>query len=265
MTPPPIYFVHIMKTGGSAMGEYLRPRYAPKACYPPRGDANFARKKISIDSILKLSPRKRANIDFYTLHMPAWIAAEVAPQHLHMAVLREPVARTISHLKHIGRGCGIEDLQEIYDDPRWRNRLSNYQTRIFGLRREDHQSRRDATRKVLKVLFTPGERKKLEPLPPGRTVGEYVLYTAMQNDRPMEAGDLERAVELVDSFDLVGVTEKLGDFRERLEDIAGIHGEVEQVNVAPQTPQLPDTLIKRIRQDNALDTQLYNHVLSLWR
>jgi hypothetical protein len=264
VTPPPIYFVHIMKTGGSAMGEYLRPQYDPRACYPPRKDPNFTRKKINVQSILNLSSRQRARIRFYTLHMPAWVAAKVAPGHLHVAVMREPVARTVSHLKHIARGCNIDSLEEIYDDPRWRNRLSNYQTRVFGLQPSDHRTRWEVTLGVLRVLLSRGARSDIEPLPPGRNIGDYWLFTAMENDRSMEEADLERAIAMVDSFDLVGVTEKLGEFQAALEALTGTRGDVEQVNVAPQSPELPDTLMDRIRQDNHLDTRLYNHVLSRW-
>lgn len=264
VTPPPIYFVHIMKTGGSAMGEYLRPQYDASACYPPREDPNFARKKLNIDSILKLSSRQRARIRFYTMHMPAWVAAKVAPAHLHVAVMRDPVARTVSHLKHIARGCNIDSLEEIYDDPRWRNRLSNYQTRIFGLQPSDHRTRWEVTLEVLKVLLSRRANTHIEPLLPGRNLGDYWLFTAMESDRPMEEADLERAIALVDSFDLVGVTEKLEEFQAALEALTGTRGDVEQVNVAPQSLQLPDTLMDRIRQDNQLDARLYDHVLSRW-
>ena len=107
--------------------------FPAETTYPGAPEPARAMAKTSLQVLLEVSRAEQRPRDFYSVHMPAWVAEEVAPHHVRVTVLREPVARTISHLRHIARAMQLVggqpafgSLQELYDDPRWHERLVNY-------------------------------------------------------------------------------------------------------------------------------------------
>lgn len=87
-------------------------------------------------------------------------------------------------------------------------------------------------------------------------------HAGLVDVRPRTEDDLLAAITMADSFDVIGVTERLDSFLAQLGDVMGISlGQVPRRNVAPDSLRIPDALRERIYNDNALDILLYKHVL----
>ena len=128
-----VFFVHIMKTGGTSVSRLLVEHFGEKAIYPPADAMGPTLDKMKPSELLDLPPERREHIQVYSVHMPAWVANAVAPDFCTFTVLREPVARTVSHLRQAASTPWAPDsLEAIWDDPTWRLRLVDYQTRFFA-------------------------------------------------------------------------------------------------------------------------------------
>jgi hypothetical protein len=206
MSLPPIFFVHVMKTAGTAVSTLLRPHYKRSERYPRIELGKVRNQKLLVNQLMDIPSEEQVQTRFYSVHMAAWTAHEVAPQHIHVSVLREPVARTISHLRHIARGLNIESLEEIYDDPRWRIRLNDYQTQLFSMRSADYHKRRNAwDEAVAKAVEAAAgnvdqDRKESPSLPAWleETGMNREMYTGMFEARPQTEKDFAAAIEMVD-------------------------------------------------------------------
>ena len=256
--PPRVFFVHVMKTGGTSLGLALRARYAADEFYP--SGETVRRQKIFVNELLELDAEARARIRCFSVHMPAWLAADVAPGHLRFTVLREPVERVMSHLRHIARidSCP-DDIEAIYDDPDWRGCLTNYQTRVFGETRQDHdRSLATGRRKLAEV--GPDEAAALF-----RRGVRLTWTTAFPGPREMGPTDLARAVRTIESMDEIGVTERIDLFAEHLgRRLGGSLGELGRHNESqPEDPHRFEGLRARVHADNALDLELYERAREL--
>lgn len=254
-----VFFVHVMKTGGVSVSSLMRSQYTASACYPfplaPGEEPGSMRPvvaKVFIDPLLELSDQERQAIDFYSVHMPAWVAAEVAPHHLTVTVLREPVSRTVSHLRHLARIPVLpDDLDELYDDPEVHGRLVNYQTRLFAESKDDYERN---MRMVSSI--TP------EQVEASREALEFSLLrfwaTGIRRTATVQPSDLDRAMARLDTIDEVGTTDELPSLRRRLEQrFGGALPELTHRNAAPAELPVSSRLVDRIRQDCALDAALY--------
>jgi hypothetical protein len=265
----PVFVTHVMKTGGSTVTHMLLRHFVPTARYPPPGDTQF--RKTTIEPILALDATARAKIELYSVHMPACIADQVAPDHLHLTVLREPVARTVSHLRQIARSVGTTDLTSLYDDPRWRHPLLDFQTRVFAITAEqvvEQEARRVQLLATIQEQMqdaATGEGDAGTPLLDLDAMGDLVsemLLTAVQDPSPLDHEALDRALVTLRSFDLVGVTEDMGSFCTQLARELGIElGPPPQLNVSNDRLQASDDLLERIRADNERDLALYQAAL----
>lgn len=256
-----VFFVHVMKTGGTSVGALLRTLCPEDRWYPPPGpDA-----KLDIQRLLDLSTTERSQLQACSVHMPAWVAAAACPHMLRTSVLREPVGRTVSHLRHIARNTGARSLAEVYDDTTWRDRLTNYQTRVFSQTEQDHLDLQAAfTQAIIDREEPPANRHDAAPEPNERpfSVG---LYTALANPRCPSGDDLALALETVDAFDLVGITDALPAFVDAMGALLGHElGPVPRRNAASDGLQPDPALVDRIRRDNALDEELYRHAARAW-
>jgi hypothetical protein len=188
--------------------------------------------------------------------MPAWVAEAVAPRHARVTVLREPVARTISHLRQIAgvlnrreAGHAVRSLDELYDDPRWYRRLANYQVRIFSQTRDEYESEHER-----RIAVLPGaSHQDPDLLFPTQATGVEV-------DTLVQDGALGRAIGVLDRFDVVGVTEQLDLVLERVAALVGKeYRPVGYVNPGSATLEASKALVERVRADQELDVMLYEH------
>jgi hypothetical protein len=258
-TLPPIFFVHVMKTAGTTVHSLLRPHYPDDECYP--GPNQTRPRKLFISRLLNLPADEKARNRYASVHMPAWVADEFAPNHLHITILREPVERTISHLRHIARAMNAGSLEEIYNIPAWRDRLANYQTRIFSTRKDLY----DQSRRILVQAIANNGAESAAAVsgarsdnghsghPGNSSLVQTEMYCGIVDPRPRTNDDLQAATDMLDSFDVIGVSGQLEPFLARLSDAIGTTlVPVEQHKTATDKFSASDAFRERINSDNSL-------------
>lgn len=250
-----IFVTHIMKTAGSSLTLALHPHFAPASRYPLDGDEAMWR-KADVAALLEIDPRVRDGIALFSVHMPAWVGRAVAPDALQVTVLREPVARTVSHLRQVARAVGVDDLEALYGNPALRPRLADYQTRMLALDQHDHeeqQVRAAAEAERLRAgALSPAERDALEAaLIPA-------MLTVVPEAPPLDATHLERARRRLDDFDVVGTTDTLDATLATIGH--AIHAELgapPRHNIGEDALTVSGALRDAIRDDQQLDLELY--------
>ena len=152
-----------------------------------------------------------------------------------MTVLRDPVERTLSFLRHQAarrqRGA-TEDtpLEEIYDDPfRFEAMIVNHMTRMLSL--------------------TPDE------FGPGDGVLTTVPYTAER---------LEMAKDALAGLDLFGLQHRLEEFCDELGTRYGLDTGTPLRSNTTDPGDVDPLLLERIVEDNALDVELYAYACELY-
>ena len=139
--PLRFFFIHLMKTAGTSFAFQLRRQFDPSEVYPSEGldrrDGTDMAAYVSISRLLRLSPERRDAIRVYTGHYP-YIASQLLDLDLvTLTILRNPVDRTISvlkHMKRLSRRYKTYPLEEIYEDPFvFAHFVENHQTRMFSI------------------------------------------------------------------------------------------------------------------------------------
>ena len=243
MSPPVVdpgtrFFVaHMQKTAGTALRDRLRATFPDEQIYPNRSDGPDPR--ISVISVAHLRARwavRGGQIRLLTGHFPVRTVELLDAPFVTMTILRHPVERTLSFLRHQAerrqRGANEETpLVEIYDDPfRFEHMLQNHMVRTLSLSPDE-------------MLEHDGV---LTPVP----------YTPER---------LERAKEALAGLDLFGLQDHLEDFCDELADRYGLDvGESVRSNTT-ELVEVPDGLADRIAEDNALDKEFYEYACALYR
>jgi hypothetical protein len=171
-------------------------------------------------------------IRLLTGHFPVRTVERLGAPFVTMTVLRHPVERTLSFLRHQAtrrqRGA-IETtpLDEIYADPfRFEHMIRNHMVRMLSLGPEE--------------------------MVPGDGVLTTVPYT---RDR------LQMAKDGLDHLDLFGLQERLEELCDELDRRYGLTvGPPVRDNVTAAV-DVPDGLADRIAEDNALDMELYEYAV----
>ena len=141
MNTQQFFFIHVMKTAGTTFVRQLQQEFPPRSIYPAR-TVDWTSEHdydvyINIPRLLALTPERRAEIRVFTGHFPYMACDLVAPGCTTLSVLREPVARTVSVLKHFKRvepRFRESTLEAIYDDRQiFRFFVENHQTKVFSL------------------------------------------------------------------------------------------------------------------------------------
>jgi hypothetical protein len=232
------FFIHVMKTAGTTFSRHLQQQFSPKEFYPSRGfdweSVTDYEPYVSVPRLRSVPDARRDQVRLYSGHFPYMAAALIAPDLRVITLLRDPVDRTESVLKHFKR---LDDrfrastLEEIYEHPQIsRSYIRNYQTKIFS--------------------FVPADEADtvLRPL-------------AVDDDR------LQLAKENLDHVEFIGLTESFGEFIEELRAILGWWPDgidsSDRANKSPEAWGVSPALRQRIADDNGHDVAFYQYAQEL--
>lgn len=261
------FFVHVMKTGGTAAGHAVGTAYDTDRVYPPRREPAAkpdAVAKMKVRSLLALPATERARYDYFSVHMPAWVAEVAAPHHRRATVLREPVARTVSHLRHIARTIEGVSLEEIFADDAIRERLADYQTQLFSETEADFRAEQERRLDEWRRVFAgDAARRSGSTTPPTPSEGSRIgvaagMATAIEAPRSCGRQELEAALRRLAGFDVVGVSDDMPAFRAAIQRFGPAIPEIGWRNRAPSDDHVvSDGLLASIREHTELDRELY--------
>jgi hypothetical protein len=232
--PHRYFFVHIQKTAGSALRRRLINQFGAAAVYPTAGidDRRPLDLVISTNLLRERLAARGDQIRVITGHFPLCTAELIDGRLTTLTLLREPVERTLSYLRHHRENEAADrhkPLEEIYDVPlRFHGLTHNHMTKMLSL-----------------------------------TSAEMAADLPMLTRVKFTRDHLERAKEALAGMDAVGLQERFEEFCDRLAARFGWRlGEPETRNVS--TPvEVPESFRARIAEDNALDVELYEFAKQL--
>jgi hypothetical protein len=254
---PPFFFLHVMKTGGTTLAFDLLGEMGG-AVYPSELDRRTpddVEPYISVAHVLRAAAARPDSIRLYSGHFAAAVC-ELMPMELRtLTLLRDPVERTISVLKHFKarfERYGSLTLEQIYDD-----------AFVFEYFVHDHQTK----------LFsaTPGDRIEtfVSRLTHAENLDRHRGLVAADRGATftVDAERLERANAALAGVPVVGVTERYADFVEDLRARfgwwpEGAHPEA-RANVSTQEWPASSALRGRIAGDNRYDLDFYDYARGL--
>lgn len=213
----PLFFVHVMRCGGTSLRAMLWRAVDQARVWPNQTDIlRNAGRYPEHDEALALPRDFFLDVDLVSGHYP-WILAEHLPRPpLVVTFLRDPVARTLSHLRRHTRVHQLDrdrGMLDLLDDARFTDAsVRDYQVRYFAWR-------------------ALGER------------------ASVNHALPVDAGRLELAEERLASCDVVGVTDRFDESLRVLADVTGIDVSDElHVNRTDETPEEAptDEVLERI-------------------
>jgi hypothetical protein len=224
------FFVHLQKTAGTALSRQLKRHFDRAAVYPDASDGDIVTCVISVDHLLARWKVRGQEIEVVTGHFPLCTNELLGGGFTTLTVLRDPVERTLSYLRHhqkVTPGDRDVPLEAVYEDPfRFHGLVHNHMVKMFSLTPSEMT---DGA--LTRVDFTP-ER-------------------------------LEQAKASLSGVDAIGLQEHFGEFCDELVRRFGWRfGEPERVNSTPPVP-VPDAFRARIAGDNAMDVELYEFARQL--
>lgn len=230
--PERFFFVHLQKTGGTALFQRLRDSFGPAAVYPRPDDASGPTAVLDVDHLMEDLRLHGDQIQLITGHFPLCLVDLLDGPTTTFTVLREPVERTLSLLRRRQQVEARYDgwsLEAIYDDPDLLPIIRNHMVKMLSMTPEEMT----ATPLVASVSF--------------------------------DQARLERAKEqLVERIDLFGLQTDFERFCTSLE--ARFGWDLGPPRFANRTPPQPvaDALRDRIAEDNRIDGELYRFAEQLY-
>lgn len=224
-------FVHLQKTAGTTLFRRLRHHFGPEAVYPMPEYQGTVEATLDVDLAVARVRQHGDQIRVVTGHFPLCTAELLGGEVATFTLLREPVERALSFLRHqrqVAPQFAGADLEEIYADPLCRDGLvRNHMVRMLSLTVDE---------------MTDGA----------------LTQVVVDDDR------VERAKQnLEHRIDVVGVQE---DFERFCDDLSARFGwdlgPPQQANTTAPT-QVADALRRQIAEDNEMDAELYRHAVQL--
>ncbi len=232
MTPvtQPYFFVHLQKTAGTTLVLWLKEYFGESAVYPNDSDGPKIPAVLTVDVLLERWAARHDEIAVVTGHFPLCTAELLGGDFRTFTVLRHPVPRTMSYLRHYRETNPEGDrrsFEEIYDDPlRFRGMIQNHMVKMFSLTTDE------MTDGMLTVVDFTDEH-------------------------------LERAKQNLEGVDVVGIQEDFDAFWDDLNRTFGWELGPPGFANRSEPAEIPSSLLERIAEDNALDLALYEHAREL--
>jgi hypothetical protein len=232
--PERFFLVHIQKTGGVSLYVRLQRHFGERAVYPADcdGDPAEVAPQLFPHILLERWAERRDEIRVVTGHFPLCTTELLDAEFRVLTVLRNPVDRTLSYLRHHRDTTPADSersLEEIYEDPsRFRPFVENHMVKMLSMKASEMSNG------MMTVIDLDRRR----------------LRVAKRALRGMEA---------------FGLQEELEAFAGRLERRFGwALGPPVHENVT-RPSEVPDSFRLRIAEDNRLDMDLYEYGRRLLR
>jgi len=247
-----------MKTGGTSLNRMFHAHFGADRTWPASTDARLRRyQKFDPAYLLDMAPEDRADLRYVSMHAGAWVADALFPDLLSVTVLRDPVERTISHLRQLADLPQTpDDLEAIYAESVWHVRLVDHQTQVFASSEAELRAQREHRDDYDPDRLPEAEREAIrEALWAG-------FATTISAAKVIDERAYAEAEARLDRIDEVGVTERLDELVARVaERLGGPLPEVGQANVSADRAEVPDRLRARIEEENRWDRRLYERAL----
>lgn len=269
--PTRVFFVHLMKTGGTAMMYHARRTIPADAMWGPMtaeeaesvGPLRQLYRYTSVRQIWALGEWQIRETRLFMGHFP-WCATELVDSAVVTAtLLRHPVDRTISYLRHLQRlfdEFADQPLEAVYEQLWHFNRfIHEHQTKMLSLTLDECLRRSDP-----QPPPPPGERplqawKGKGLLPPGAFV-HSVVDTPLGWNVPMDGERSKLALANLDDVEVLGVHERFDTWADRLCRRAGWATRIvtpQNVDASAASAEVSASFRRRIEDDNPLDMELY--------
>jgi hypothetical protein len=217
----------MQKTGGTTLVHRLPRAFRPREIYPNVSDGPVFDAVVSVGNLTNRWRARGHEIRILTGHFPLCVSQLLGERFRTFTVLREPVERTLSYLRHhreVTPSDREKSLEQVYDD-RFRGLILNHMVKMLSLRAGE---------------MTDGALTAVDFVP------EH----------------LDRAKENLGTFEIVGFQEHFDEFWAALLARYGWElGAPQRTNTTAPVDVHP-SLRDRIAEDNALDVELYKHALN---
>jgi hypothetical protein len=245
-TRGPLFFMHIPKTAGMSMRQYLSDQYHPDEICPAERWQDLLDLERDVGSYRLVRGHFRNNL-----------RELVAPGARMLVVLREPLRRTVSALRHLGRDPDFHQTHEMAKHLTLGDLIRHPEIMAY---------QRDVQARFLCASM------------PAADVTAY-LGSARSRDRDVDAGDQEKppafqlAADRLEAIEFIGVTEDLGAVVATMAQEMNFHppAHFPIINENPERIEpllgLTEQELDIIREHNKIDLQLYDFARKLlnWR
>lgn len=273
-------FIHVMKTGGTSFSDILKLNFSDEARYPDAcfsQDTDFARRiqaythvPAFIEDVNSLDGQLRV----VSAHVPYAVRSLLHGHYETMTIIRHPVDRTLSYLKHCRQYHKEHEgltMERIYEEPWFQETfIRNYQTKIFSMTANEILEKRrfHDNAPVLPSLQDLESREHLsaeviefEKRNPARfTLESFVASTGSID---IDRDRLDRAKRNLSAVELVGVTEFYDQFLMQLRDRYSWKIQTMPKRNVGADQSVSSGFKARIAKDNFADMELYEYARSI--
>ena len=226
------FYMHIMKTAGTSLVSAMERNFTADAIYPDKElGQGRAEQYWTVEALRKALPDARERVQLYCGHFP-YVVGELIGSPIVMTMLRDPVDRVVSHLRHCSRHFERyrgRSLAEIYEDP-WHGPclFTNYQVKQFALPLDD----------------------KLK--------GHIDLLE-------IDEANFDTALGRLHDVDHLGLVDGYEQF---VDEVFSRHGwkrfDDRRLQTSPESdPGIPESLRRRIESENEADREFYTRAVEL--
>ena len=232
--PRRFFFAHVQKAAGTSLFAQLRRHFDRDEIYPdPSDNVPGPAPVLFVSHLQARYAVRRGRIRVVTGHFPIRVTEVLDDEFVTLSVLRDPVDRTLSFLRHHRLRTPADahrSLEEIYSDPiRFHGLIHNNMVKMFSL--------------------SPGEM----------ALGDGL----MTHVKDFSTARFEEAKQRLASVDVLGIDSHFDAFLDEL--VARFGWRLGQMMHANRTPadDVSASFRRRIARDNAADVELFVYAQQL--